>query len=62
MLSMIDVGGTDGDYDLDDGDGNGGHGLKDSAGGDRGDGDNGDCAVGDNCIGVIITFTMMTAL
>lgn len=36
--------------------------MNDSAGGDRGDGDNDDCAVGDNCIGVIIMFTMMTAL
>ena len=59
MLSMIDVGGTDDDYDLDDGDGNGGHGLNDSAGGDRGDGGDDDCAVGDDCIGVIIMFTMI---
>ena len=29
------MGGTDGDYDVDDGDGSGGHGLNDSAGGDR---------------------------
>ena len=33
--------------------------MNDSAGGDRGDGDNDDCAVGDNCIGVIIMFTMI---
>ena len=33
--------------------------MNDSAGGDRGDGDNDDCAVGDECIGVIIMFTMI---
>lgn len=36
--------------------------MNDSAGGDIDDGGDDDCAVGDNCIGVIIMFTMMTAL
>ena len=33
--------------------------MNDSAGGDRGDSGDDDCAVGDDCIGVIIMFTMI---